>query len=273
MLNYLPADSEDKMDGESEATVETVDNTAPVETVAETQISTPQVEDNVAASGETPAAGDSTEEKVETPVAAAPPKDDWRDKRIAKLTAQLREAQAAQTTQSGSQNSDPNVDFESRVRAEAARIAAAEQFNARCLDVVNQGRKEFADFDSRVENLKRVVSGGDQNAVSQYSGLIAAAIETGEGAKIIHQLGSDLNLAASLMEMTPVKMGMELAKLALADNPGPAISGAPKPIRNLGAAAQHSAIDPTDPTRAARLSTAEWMKRREQQVAERRRRA
>ncbi|HKU51987.1 MAG TPA: hypothetical protein VJQ25_05940 [Nitrospira sp.] len=260
------------MDGESEATIETVDNTALVETVAETQISTPQVEDNISASGETPVVETPTEQQVETPAASPPPKDDWRDKRIAKLTAQLREAQAAQAAQGGNQNSDPNADFESRVRAEAARLAAAEQFNARCLDVVNQGRKEFADFDLRVDDLKRIV-GSDPTSVNMYSGLIAAAIETGEGAKIIHRLGGDLNLAANLMEMNPVKMGMELAKLALSGDSSPIVSNAPRPIRNLGAAAQHSAIDPTDPTRAGKLSTPEWMKRREAQVAERRRRA
>ncbi len=203
------------------------------------------------------------------PAAVPPVREDWRDKRIAKLTAQLREAQARQNVVPQNPDLNPTVDFELRVREEAQRLAAAEQFNARCLDVVNQGKKEFPDFDSRVENLKRVVAGGDQEAVMQYSNLIAAAIETGEGAKIIHHLGNDLDAAARLMALSPVRMGVELAKLAFKEAPEQ-VSSAPRPIRNLGASPQHTAIDPTDPSRAERLSTAEWMARRNAQIQDRR---
>lgn len=224
------------------------------------------------------AASDATSETSQTteaPAESAPaeqPKPDWRDRRIAQLTARLREEQARQSqsqTNNSNESSVPSqAEFDAAVRAEAARVAAAERFNQQCLEVVNQGKSQFQDFDSRVEQLKRVVDPGDQVSAAAYSNLIAAAIETGEGAKIIHQLGGDLNEASRLMALSPVKLGIELARMA-AKEPEQTTS-APRPIRNLGSAAQHTSISPSDPSRQKNLSTAEWMKRREAEVAERR---
>jgi hypothetical protein len=62
-------------------------------------------------------------------------------------------------------------------------------------------------------------------------------------------------------------MGLELAKRALK---APMPSAAPKPVVPVGARGRtHDAVDPADVDRADRLTTAEWMRRREAQVAER----
>ncbi len=62
------------------------------------------------------------------------------------------------------------------------------------------------------------------------------------------------------MALPPIKMAVELTKIA--SGQGRQVSGAAKPITPVGGrGASHDAIDPTDPERADKLSTAEWMKR------------
>lgn len=240
-----------------------------VESEVEVVESTPEVPktDESAVVATTPPA-ESVDEKAKP--AAPQTKEDWRDRRIAQLTARLREAQQAAPTPAG-EAGIPVADFDARVKEEATRLAQVERFNQQCLDVVAVGKTAYPDFDSRVTELKRVADPSDSASALAYSNLIAAAIETGEGAKIIHQLGGNLDEATRLMGLSPVKMGMELAKMAMKE--AEVVSGAPKPMRPLGSAAQHSAIDPSDPERAGRLSKAEWFKRREEQVAEKRKRA
>ena len=85
---------------------------------------------------------------------------------------------------------------------------------------------------------------------------------------IIHALGSDLNEAARILALDPVRMGVEVAKLAMRADAGPGVSAAARPITPVGArGAAHTAISADDPDKADRLSTAEWMKRREAAVA------
>ena len=242
-----------------------------------------------AAEGVSPApepAGSEAASAVQAPVAAKPKeeakvKEDWRDRRIAQLTARLRAteqqkpAEPASQPAAGSGTGPSTVDL---VRREAERLATelevTREFNRQCEATAAAGRTAFGKeaFDGRVQQLTQVVDRSDPASLTAYNLLLHAAIETGKGPELIHRLGGDLNEASRLMALPPVKLGIELAKLAAA--PQVELSAAPKPIRPVtNRGASHEAIDPTDNERAGQLSTAEWMRRREEQLVERRKRA
>ncbi len=194
------------------------------------------------------------------------PAGDWRDDRIRVLTARLNEERAKNAgggvkpgETPGNVTNDP-AEFERRVQTEAARVASEAEFNRACNDTAAAGRLAFPDFDTRTAELKRIVTVNDPSSQRAYYDMLSAAIETGDGPKILHTLGGDLNEAARIMALPPIKMAVELTKIA--SGQGRQVSGAAKPITPVGGrGASHDAIDPTDPERADKLSTAEWMKR------------
>ena len=202
-----------------------------------------------------------------------PPAQDWRDRRIAQLTARLREAERrAQPATPGTPSGTPPVappaapeDDQGRIAAAAEALVAQREFNNACNAAADEGRKAFSDFDSRVQSLVRTVDPQDRNAVQSYNNLVAAALETGKAHEILHRLGGDLNEASRLMSLPPVKMAVEVARLAATPvQPG---TSAPKPIQPVGGrSAPHTEIDPGDP-RSDNLSTREWMSRREAQLS------
>lgn len=193
--------------------------------------------------------------------------EDWRDKRIAQLTARLRAAEASKPANDPAA-SGGDGDFESRVQAEASKRAAQAEFNRQCNEVAKSGRELFPDFDTRVQALQRLTDSNDPQSLAQYNTFIAAAIETGEAPKLLHELGANLNEASRIMGLSPVKMGVELAKLA--SGKGTAVSNAPKPIVPLGGRGQnHEKIEPDDPVNGAKLDKKTWFERREAQVAQR----
>lgn len=199
-----------------------------------------------------------------------PPSQDWRDRRIAQLTARLREEQArnAQTKTETKVETPPGL-TEADVERRAAELAATQTFNRMCNDAAQAGRQAYPDFDSKVNELRRLVDVNDPASVAAYNSMLAAAIETGEAPRLLHELGSDLNEASRILALPALKMGVELTRLALG-GAAPGGTRAPKPITPVRATgAPHTAIDPTDPDRSDALSTAEWMRRREAQLASR----
>lgn len=227
----------------------------------------------------------SGEAKADPKPAPAPAADnvDWRERRIATLTARLREAQealAASAKPGASAPTDPaaaaakpalsEAELQARVEERAQALAASKAFNDACNAVATQGREAYgeAEFNGRVAELVKLRDVNDPTSVANYNSFLAAAIETGQAPKLIDMLGRDLNEAARVLALPPVRMGIELARLAERDPEE--ISKAPKPIKPVGArSAAHTEIDPTDPSRAGQLSTAEWMRRREAQIAKR----
>lgn len=207
----------------------------------------------------------------------APPSEDWRDKRIAKLTAKLKEAHEAKPVtpaQAADPNAplDPNVDFNRRVQEAAAQQRALETFNDKCNKAAADGKQKFGEveFSSALNRLRSLVDQHDPKEVANYNTLVQAAIETGAPEDLIFALGNDPTKALGVLEMSPIKMGIELAKMAITPSAEPdAVSALAKPIRPIGTAASDSRnpVDPTDASRSDSLSTAEWMKRREAQVA------
>jgi len=226
------------------------------------------------------------------PTPAVPQAGDWRDRRIRQLTAQLHEARAkaggaapiageneAGTGAAAAQAGYTQEEFQRQVEAAAARQAELNEFNRVCNEVAAQGRSAFgeAEFNGRVAELSKIVNGADQGEVAKYNDFLLATIETGQGPKLLHALGGDLNNAARIMSLSPVKMAVELAKLALADAggggsapAGNAITSAPRPITPVGARnAEAANIAASDANRADALSTRDWMAKREAEVAAR----
>lgn len=221
--------------------------------------------------GKAPAAAPATSDNV-----------DWRERRIATLTARLREAQEALAAKPAASATDgaaaakpaapalSEAELQARVEARAAELAASKAFNDACNAVATKGREAYGEteFNGRVAELVKLRDVNDPASVANYNSFLAAAIETGQAEKLIDMLGRDLNEAARVLALPPVRMGIELARLAERDPEE--VSKAPKPIKPIGAkGSAHTEIDPTDPTRAGQLSTAEWMRRREAQIAKR----
>lgn len=205
-------------------------------------------------------------------IAEAPAKkQDWREARIAVLTAKLREAEAKKAAVVA----DPAVvedkitltqaELDARIAEGAKANSTKSVFNQRCEEAATEGRKQYKDFNTSVSNLVgNLVDKGDPQSVRAYDEFVAAALETGEAPRLIYELGKDLDEAQRILSLPSTARTVELTKMALKD---PGVSGAPRPIKPIGQRQSSTvSIDPADPERADNLTTAEWMKRREAQV-------
>lgn len=241
----------------------------PAEPVAETT-TLPAAEPKVEVVADSAVAPAEPADEPEQP--AKPQKTEWQRDRINTLTARLKAAQAkiAQLESTPSPEGStaiPAVDFERQVQTVAERRAQEMEFNRQCNDLVNAGKAQFDDFDSRVTSLRDLVDFTDKDSASHYVTLVQTALETGEGHKVLYALGGDQDRANQMLKMSPVKMAIEMAKLVAPT--GQTVSSAPNPIKPVGP--KGPTLEPIDPTTVAgdRLSTREWMNRREAQARER----
>lgn len=237
------------------------------------------------------------------PAAAPAPPQDWRDRRIAQLTAKLAEERARNATAPAPTPSPvasppgtgaPNAgavaptyapgspEFEAAVAARASQVAQVQRFNEDCNATAAAGQAKFGkdEFNARVTAMWNQVDHGDPQAVLTYNSFLMAAMKTGSGADVLHDVGADPNEFARIIALSPIEMAVELtrraAKLEAAGGSPPApatppvASSLPKPPTPVGRVGnQHTPIDPADPQRAKHLSTKEWMDRREAQAQER----
>lgn len=217
---------------------------------------------------------------VDPPVVAATPEPepkpavpDWRIDQVTKLRSKARELQAELDRYKAQAPADPaprpaaeEIDRLANERAQT--LAAQAAFNAQCDQVAQAGQKAYPDFQQKIHALTQLIDQSDPESRQSYNRFLEVAIATGEGEKLLHQLGSAPDEAARLMGLSPVRMAVEMAKMATA--PSPQVSSAPKPINPLtNRGISHEAIDPADPDRADRLSTAQWIERRNKQLADR----
>lgn len=208
------------------------------------------------------------------PVAEPPAPKDNREKRIAKLTAQL--AKSRQTIEelragrsAGVQDLTPE-EFNQKVEEVAAQRRSAEEFNRRSNEAAEAGRKEFGEsqFKERIDSLATLVDPTDRASQDRYVRFIQTALETGKAHAVCFALGADLDRAEEILNMGPAQQAIALERLA--QGTAPKVSAAPKPITPVGAKGPaHTAVSADDKDRADNLSTAEWMRRREAQIAER----
>ena len=140
----------------------------------------------------------------------------------------------------------------------AAEIAATEAFNNQCNAVAEAGKATFGadQFQASIAMLN--------NLGTMSKGFVEAALETGEGAKIIYELGKNADLALAISKMSPVKQAVALAKMAAAPVSALPVSGAPAPITPtvLGAIPKAPTPSLNDPA----LDMAAWMAARNKQV-------
>ena len=191
-------------------------------------------------------------------------------KRVDRLTARLRSAeQALVAAQAGGKAASPQdeatiarlVDERAEVLAEAR--LSRRQADAKAQETYDTGVATFGKeaFAGKVELLKSIRDETDDGEMARYNQFISALIKTGEGPRLIHGLADDLGEATRLMNLAPLDLGLELARLAQKEPPKP-VSGAPKPITTIGAKGSAHTPLRVDSAESDRLDTATWMKRR-----------
>ena len=136
-------------------------------------------------------------------------------------------------------------------RAEQKRQAA--DFNAKCNETFDKGKADFPDFEQSLANF-RLLGGMPPS-------LIEAALETGEGHKVLYELGKNPDDAARIMQMPPARMAVAVARLAMAPAKQATISKAPAPISPIGSGVVTTA-DPSD-----KDSMDAWIAKRNKQLA------
>jgi hypothetical protein len=151
------------------------------------------------------------------------------------------------------------ADFDRAVAAEAARRAAEAQFNADCNRIHDEGKALYKDeFEAALKNL------GALGALNEQ--VLQTIIATGEGPRLLMELGSDPAEAEKVLRQPPAILAIELGKRA-ALKPSKAaapVSNAPAPIKPLEGSARVSA-EPRDEDDDATY----FAKRREQLRARR----
>jgi len=203
-----------------------------------------------------------------TEATPAPAKEKpWYEVRIAQLTARTKAleeevktktpapTEAKPTTTTTTPATPAPVDVETR----AAQLAAEREFNKTCDEIYARGKEEFKDFDSKISNFQKL--GGLPPA------LIEASIEAGPSHKILHYLGENMDEAARVLALPPLKMAVAVSKLGDKLSKAPAVSQLDEPIKPISgrAAAPAGWQNPED------MPLEQWMAWRNKQISERKR--
>ena len=199
-----------------------------------------------------------------TEATPAPAKEKpWYEVRIAQLTARNKTLEEEvktkpqgepKTTETTTATSAP-VDVETR----AAQLAAEREFNKTCDEIYAKGKEEFKDFDSKISNFQKL--GGLPPA------LIEASIEAGPSHKILHYLGENMDEAARVLALPPLKMAVAVSKLGDKLSKAPAVSQLDEPIKPISgrSTAPAGGANPED------MPLDQWMAWRDKQISERKR--
>lgn len=160
------------------------------------------------------------------------------------------------------------AEFDAAVQAEAERVAnlrlAQQSFNAKCNDVEDKGSKTFG---AKWQNAKAQLAILDDEGRIPLD-LLTTALETDDPAKVLFELGSDIEKATEFMAMTPLRRAIAMAKIADTKAPVRQQSKAPPPVDPIGGKGSGDE-GPSD-----RDSDEEWNRKeaiRERRVAEQRR--
>lgn len=198
----------------------------------------------------------------------------WVQKRIDQLTAQRYATQAEldaarrenetyrrliEAQQNGKPVQLPQQQQDTRDPQELAQqIVRQQAFDARCNDAYTQGKAEFSDFDDSIKSLQLL------GQIPQE--FLEAVTSMEKPHAVLYALAGDLDNAARILSLSPVAQGRELERLAQkAGTPKTQpVSNAPAPITPVGGSSTVEA----DPNK---MSTDDWMKWREAQLAAKKR--
>lgn len=238
-------------------------------------------EAGVATEGEEGVAEAGAKEGEEAP--AKPKQKPWWQKRIDEVTREkheerrAREALQAQleavTTRRTADAAKPEGEAEEprltaadverlaeeKAQTRAREIATNRAYDEACNSAFEKGVAEVGEdeFQAAVKTLQ-TVAGDRYNA-----NVLPIAMQTDAPHKVLFALGSDPDEAERILSLPPVRMAIEMDRLAMARGKGKAVSKAPAPIRTVE----------TNGTLPGGLSDAlkdeEWIERRNKQVAER----
>ena len=186
----------------------------------------------------------------------------------AKLQATIKEVPQEQPEATGEepQRSDfkNKKEFDEAVASHAQMLIEQNEFNAKCNAVEAAGSKAFGD--------KWVKAKADLAALDDYGriplDILSVALETDNPARVLFVLGNDIERAAELQAMTPIKRAIAMDKIASSKPAVASQSKAPPPIEPLGGKGAGN-DRPSD-----KDSDEEWNRKeelRERRVAEERR--
>ncbi len=151
----------------------------------------------------------------------------------------------------------PSVDeIRDQVRRDEQMRMQSERFNESCNLTYQAGTTEFPDFQQSVTNL--------QMLGAMRPEILSTVLEVGEkdAHKVLYQLGKDPDEASRILNLSPVRMAVELAKLSSAAPKPPVVSKAPQPIAPISGSAQAE-------KNPEKMSTSEWLVWRNKQLAQR----
>lgn len=245
--------------------VDTVETTPLV--VAKEPVAEPEAE--VAAAAETTATETAAAEGAETGTTKPPKVDAWVQKRWDDLAKETREAKRAAKQAADelaalrAPKPEPIVptsadaeaaraeapaggyrtqaDFDTAVAQAADQRASEIAFNNKSNEIYTAGKTAFGeDFDTAAQNLRSV---GAMN-----KDVLDLVFETDDPAKVLYELGSDPDRAASIIAMPAAKRALEIAKLSVVAPKKAAaapLSNAPRPVTPVDGSARVSA-SPSD---------------------------
>lgn len=156
------------------------------------------------------------------------------------------------------------AEFDKAVEAEATRRANINAFNNRCNDVEDKGSKAFG---TKWNAAKAQLGILDDEGRIPFD-LLTTALETDDPAKVLFELGNDIEKATEFMAMTPLRRAIAMAKIADTKAVPRKESKAPPPVEPIGGKGGG------DDRPSDRDSDEEWNRKeeaRERKLAEQRR--
>jgi hypothetical protein len=188
-------------------------------------------------------------------------REKWDERRRADAAEQalqlIRHTQASNGQQppaEGQPRAPTQAEIDRLATERAKQIAAEQQFNAACNKVYEDGKGSHADFDEAVRGIGMLTGGAPPRE------FLDAVTALPDGAEVYYQLGKNLDEAARIMQLPPVRMAVELAKLS--GKPARAKSNAPAPIQPVGGTTRGE----PDPDK---MPMSEWVRWREEQLRRR----
>lgn len=157
-----------------------------------------------------------------------------------------------QTHDPQSQQQQPQQPQYSRelIQQEAQRLNAEQKFVEQCNALVSKGRAESKDFDTKLTSLAGI-TGPLLNDQGRPEPILEALLSTDAPYKVIAHLADHPDIAADLVELTPIQQARKLALIEHQMNAKPIRqpSSAPKPLEPVTASAASAEPDPADTER------------------------
>lgn len=145
-------------------------------------------------------------------------------------------AQPALTKQDNEKLSEAEID--ARASRKADQIAKEREFTAACNNTYAAGKDEFDDFDRTLNTFS--MFGGIPNTV------LDVVTDMPKGHAILYTLGKNPDLIEKLVNMSPTKQALELARLeaSVSKPASKQVSSAPAPVKPIDGSGGRAEVDP-----------------------------